>query len=92
MSWAIIWGEIWRIGLTLIALLAVLGLWAIVLPNLVPFATNFTPSMIEAEKARSARYARLHRMSVRIDVLFFVWLIVEGFFLVPYLFTHYGLR
>jgi hypothetical protein len=47
---------------------------------------------VEAEKARAARYKGLHRWSVRVDVLFFVWLVVEGFFLVPYLFTHYGLR
>ncbi len=92
MTLAILWGEVWRIGLTLIALLAVLGLWALVLPNLMPFVSNFTPSMVEAEKERSARYATLHKFSVRIDVVFFVWLIAEGFFLVPYLFTHYGLR
>ena len=92
MNLAIIWGEVWRIGLTLLALLAVLGLWALVLPNLAPFVTNFTPSMAQAESERAARYKWLHRVSVRIDVVFFIWLIAEGFFLVPYLFTHYGVH
>ncbi len=92
MSWAIIWGDVWRIGLTLIILLAVLGIWALILPNLQPFVSHFTPSMVEAEIERANRYARLHKISVQIDIVFFVWLVVEGAFLVPYLFTHYGLR
>jgi hypothetical protein len=88
----LLWGEVWRIGLTVLALLAILGVWALILPSLQPFVSTFTPSQVEAEKARAARYKGLHRWSVRVDVLFFVWLVVEGFFLVPYLFTHYGLR
>jgi hypothetical protein len=92
MTLELLWGEVWRIGLTLVVLLAILGVWALILPNLQPFVSHFTPSMVEVEKARAARYRRLHRWSVRVDVLFFGWLVVEGFFLVPYLFTHYGLR
>ena len=92
MNWTLIWGDVWRIGLTLIALLVILGIWALILPNLQPFVTNFTPSQVEAEIERASRFKRLHRWTVRIDVVFFVWLVVEGAFLVPYLFTHYGLR
>ena len=92
MSWAVIWGDVWRIGLTVIVLLVVLGIWALILPNLQPFVTNFTPSQVDAEIERASRYAQLHKISVQIDVLFFVWLVVEGAFLVPYLFAHYGLR
>ena len=92
MNWAVIWGDVWRIGLTLVALLAILAIWALILPNLQPFVTNFTPSQVEAEIERSSRFKLLHRWTVRIDVVFFVWLVVEGAFLVPYLFTHYGLR
>jgi hypothetical protein len=92
MSVAVIWGEIWRIGLTLLALLAILGIWALILPNLTPFASHFTPSQVEAEKERAGRYRRLHRITVRIDVVLFIWLVVEGALLVPWLFTRYGLR
>jgi hypothetical protein len=92
MNWAVIWGDVWRIGLTVIVLLVVLGVWALILPNLQPFVTHFTPSQVDAEIERASRYKLLHRWSVRIDVVFFIWLVVEGAFLVPYLFTHYGLR
>jgi hypothetical protein len=92
MNWALVWGETWRIGLTVLVLLAILGVWALILPNLQPFPSHFTPDMVAAEKARADRYRGLHAWSVRADVLFFVWLVLEGFFLVPYLFAHYGLR
>jgi hypothetical protein len=92
MTLELLWGEVWRIGLTLGILLAILAVWALMLPSLTPFPGTFTPSQVEAEKAREHRYRGLHKWSVRVDVLFFVWLVVEGFFLVPYLFTHYGLR
>jgi hypothetical protein len=92
MSLADMWGETWRVGLTLIGLLAVLGIWMLIIPNLTPFGGQYTPSQVEAEKQRASRYRRLHKFSVRIDVLFFIWLVVEGALLVPYLFLHYGLR
>jgi hypothetical protein len=92
MTGTIIWGEVWRIGLTVLILLSILGVWALILPALTPFPSTFTPTQVEAEKTRATRYRVLHKWSVRVDVLFFVWLVVEGFFLVPYLFTHYGLR
>jgi hypothetical protein len=93
MSLAGIWGEAWRVGLTLLMLAGVLGVWALVLPNLTPFGNRpFTPSQVEAEKERANRFRLLHKYTVRIDVIFFVWLVVEGALLVPYLFGHYGLR
>ena len=92
MSLGVLWNEVWRIGVSVLAMLALLSLWAAVLPNLTPVPTNFTPSMVQAEIRREERYKKLHRVSVRIDVVFFAWLVLEGFFLVPYLFTHYGLR
>ena len=64
----------------------------LIIPNLVPFGGTYTPAQVEAEKERVSRYKRLHKYSVRIDVIFFVWLVVEGALLVPYLFIHYGLR
>lgn len=88
-----LWGETWRIGLTLLMLAGVLGVWALIIPNLTPFGNRpYTPSQIEAEKERSSRFKTLHKYSVRIDVIFFVWLVVEGALLVPWLFGHYGLR
>jgi hypothetical protein len=93
MNPAAIWGDTWRIGLTVVGLLAVLGVWALIIPNLTPFGNRpFTPSQVEAEKERSNRYGRVQKFSVRIDVVFFVWLVVEGALLVPWLFGHYGLR
>ena len=88
-----LWGETWRIGLTLVTLLGVLGVWALIIPNLTPFGNRpFTPSQIEAEKERAGQFKTLHKYTVRIDVIFFVWLVVEGALLVPWLFGHYGLR
>jgi hypothetical protein len=87
-----LWGETWRVGLTVIGLLALVGFWALISPNLTPFGGTYTPAQIEAEKERASRYRTLHKYSVRIDIIFFVWLVVEGALLVPYLFIHYGLR
>jgi hypothetical protein len=93
MNLAAIWGDTWRIGLTLVMLLVVLGVWALIIPNLTPFGNRpFTPSQVDAEKKRANRFRMLHTYSVRIDVVFFVWLVVEGAVLVPWLFGHYGLR
>jgi|GEM_PF-6306915 len=93
MNLTAIWGDTWRIGLTVVGLLAVLGAWALIIPNLTPFGNRpFTPSQVEAEKERSNRYRGVQKFSVRIDVVFFVWLVVEGALLVPWLFGHYGLR
>lgn len=93
MSPAAIWGDAWRIGLTLLMLAGVLGVWALIIPNLTPFGNRpFTPAQVEAEKERAHRFRSLHKYSVRIDVIFFVWLVVEGALLVPWLFGHYGLR
>jgi hypothetical protein len=93
MSLSSIWGDTWRIGLTLLMLMGVLGVWALILPNLTPFGNRpFTPSQVDAEKERADRFRTLHKYSVRVDVIFFVWLVVEGIVLVPWLFGHYGLR
>jgi hypothetical protein len=92
MNLAAILADAWRIGLTLVLLLVLLGIWALILPNLTPFPSTFTPSQVEAEKERESRYRTLHKFSVRIDIVFFVWLVVEGALLVPWLFTKYGLR
>ncbi|GAA0608089.1 hypothetical protein GCM10009547_07550 [Sporichthya brevicatena] len=81
-----------RITATLGVLGLLLVLWALVLPNLTPWPSTFTPTQAEAERKRAERYARLHRSSLRVDIIFFVWLIVEGAVLVPVLFLKYGLQ
>lgn len=83
--------ETLRISATLGVLGVVLLVWALILPNLTPWPSTFTPSQAEAERKRAERYARLHRTSLRVDILFFVWLVVEGAFLVPWLFIKYGM-
>lgn len=84
-------GELWRVGLTLVALLALVGFWALVLPNLTPFAQTFTSAQAEAEKQRETRFRTIRKVSVGLDVLFFVWLVVEGALLVPWLLARYGI-
>jgi hypothetical protein len=80
-----------RIGATLGVLGAVLLVWALILPNLTPWPCTYTPTQAEAERKRAERYRRLHETSLRVDILFFVWLVVEGAFLVPWLFLKYGM-
>jgi hypothetical protein len=92
MSLGQFWAETWRLGLTIIALLGLVGIWALIIPNLTPFGGSYTPAQVEAEKERAHRYQRLHRITVRLDVLFFIWLVVEGAALIPWLFIRYGLR
>ncbi|WP_019873382.1 hypothetical protein [Sporichthya polymorpha] len=81
-----------RISATLAVLALVLLVWALILPNLTPFPVTFTPSQAEAERQRAARYERLHRTTLRVDIIFFVWLVVEGALLVPWLFLKYGMQ
>lgn len=81
-----------RITATLGVLGLLLVLWALILPNLTPWPSTFTPTQAEAERRRAERYARLHRSSLRIDIIFFVWLVVEGAVLVPVLFLKYGMQ
>jgi fatty acid desaturase len=83
--------ETLRIAATLGVLGAVLLVWALILPNLTPFPVTFTPTQAEAERKRAERYRRLHETSLRVDILFFVWLVVEGAFLVPWMFGKYGM-
>jgi hypothetical protein len=93
MNWAAVWGDTWRIGLTLLGMAALVGVWALILPHLSPFGNRpFTPSQVEEEARRSAPYKKLQNWSVRLDVFFFIYLVVEGAILVPYLFIVYGLR
>jgi hypothetical protein len=35
-------------------------------------------------------FATLHKWLIRVCVVFFVWLVVEGAALVPYLIAHFG--
>jgi hypothetical protein len=92
MNLGTVWAETWRLGLTVIALFSLVGIWALVLPNLTPFGGSYSPAQVEEEKERARRYVTLHKWSVRIDILFFVWLVVEGTALVPWLVAKYGLR
>jgi hypothetical protein len=93
MNWAVVWGDTWRIGLTLLAMGALVLIWALVLPNIAPFGNHsYTPSQVQDEIKRSAPYKKLQSWSVKIDIFFFVYLAVEGVILVPYLFIVYGLR
>jgi hypothetical protein len=92
MNLGTVWAETWRLGVSVIALLGLVGIWALILPNLTPFGGSYSPAQVEAEKERSHRYVGLHKWSVRIDVLFFVWLVVEGAALVPWLLIKYPLR
>lgn len=84
--------DVLRFAVTIVALVGILAFWYVLCSSLTPFPANFTPSQAEAEKRRSARYATLHKHSVRIDVIFFVWLVVEGAFLIPWMFMRYGLQ
>ncbi len=83
--------EILNLAITLAACAALLGFWYVAISNVTPFAHTYTPTEIEHEKERAVRYAGIRRFSVRMDLIFFVWLILEGIFLIPYLFIHYGM-
>ncbi|MDT7582491.1 MAG: hypothetical protein QOI50_336 [Pseudonocardiales bacterium] len=82
----------WRLGLTLLALLALAAFWYLLVSNLTPFESTFSDEQVTAEKERERRFSTLRRVTVGMDVLFFAWLVVEGAFLVPWLFIRYGIR
>jgi len=83
--------EVINIAVTLVACLGLLGFWYLAISNVTPFEHTYTPSEIEREKARAERYVGIRKFSVRMDLFFFIYLILEGVFLVPYLFLHYGM-
>lgn len=82
---------VWRVGVTVVALVGLAAFWYTVLSNLTPFSTTFSEADIQAEIARERRFRGLARTTVALDVLFFVWLVVEGAFLVPWMVARYGI-
>lgn len=84
--------DILRFAVTIVTLCGIVLFYYVLCSSITPFPANFTPSQAEEEKRRAARYATLHKHSVRIDVIFFVWLVVEGAFLIPWMFMRYGLQ
>jgi hypothetical protein len=84
------WADAARWIATLAILAALAVVWYQIVSNLTPFGGSFSPAEIEVEKKREVRYATLRKITVGLDILFFVWLVAEGALLVPYLFIHYG--
>jgi hypothetical protein len=82
---------VWRIGITVLALIGLAVFWYVVLSNITPFSTTFSDADVKLEIARERRYRNLARTTVALDVLFFVWLVVEGAFLVPWMVARYGI-
>lgn len=82
---------IWRVGVTVAALVGLAVFWYLVLSNLTPFSTTFSEADVKVEIARERRFKNLMKTSVALDVLFFVWLVVEGAFLVPWMVSRYGI-
>ncbi|HEY1973689.1 MAG TPA: hypothetical protein VGH89_37465 [Pseudonocardia sp.] len=82
---------VWRIGITVLALIGLAVFWYVVLSNITPFSTTFSDADVKLEIARERRYRNLARTTVALDVLFFVWLVVEGALLVPWMVARYGI-
>jgi hypothetical protein len=82
---------IWRVGITVAALIGLAVFWYVVLSNITPFSTTFSESDVKLEIARERRFRTLARTTVALDVLLFVWLVVEGAFLVPWMVARYGI-
>jgi hypothetical protein len=82
---------IWRVGITVAALVGLGAFWYVVLSNITPFSTTFSEADVKVEIARERRYRKLTKTSVALDVVFFVWLVVEGALLVPWMVSRYGI-
>jgi hypothetical protein len=82
---------IWRIGITVAALVGLGVFWYLVLSNLTPFSTTFSEADVKVEIARERRYKKLANTSVALDLVFFIWLVVEGALLVPWMVSRYGI-
>jgi hypothetical protein len=77
-----------------LATVAILGglawIWYQIVSNLTPFEGTLSEAQVAAEVDREVRYATLRKVTVGLDVFFFIFIVIEGAALPAYLFIHYG--
>jgi hypothetical protein len=83
-------GDTWRLIVSVAILVAIAAFWYRIVSRLTPFGGGTMDPALEA--AREAKYERLRRVTVRLDVMFFIWLVVEGAIVVPWMMIKYGLQ
>jgi hypothetical protein len=83
-------GDTWRIGVTLLALLALAVFWYLVVSNITPFPAPKGHVKSDGPPLPN-KYPRIQRVTVICDVVLFVWIVVEGAIVIPIMFTKYGL-
>jgi hypothetical protein len=79
-------GDTWRLAVSLLVLLVLAVLWYFVVSNITPFAGK--PESSEGKWP----FRRLQRVTVICDVILFVWIVLEGALLIPYMLIRYGLH
>jgi hypothetical protein len=84
-------GDTWRLGLTLVVLLVIGVFWYLLVSNITPF-----PGTSGGEKRTSPKlppkYPRIQRVTVICDVVLFVWIVVEGAVVIPFMLVKFGLH
>jgi hypothetical protein len=83
-------GDLWRTTVTLLALGILGGFWYLVVSNITPFPA--AGKKMEGEPPSPNKYPRIQRVAVAWDVILFIWIVLEGAVLIPYLFIRYGLH
>jgi hypothetical protein len=82
----------WRFGSTLLILAALSVFWFVVCSRITPFPGTKHEPLPEDAPDPPERYPALRRFTVTADLVLFVWIVLEGFFLIPFLFIKYGLH
>lgn len=89
-----LWNETWRWGSSILILTALSVFWWFVVTRITPFpGTERGPGPFpDDDEEPVERYPRLRSFTVKADVFLFVYIVLEGFFVIPFLFIKYGMH
>jgi hypothetical protein len=95
MTVATVLGDTWRFGVTLLVLGIVTVFWYFVVSRLTPFPGTTggdDHGGASKEEEEEERYPRIRKFTVASDIVLFVWIVLEGAIVIPFMFIKYGMH
>jgi hypothetical protein len=80
-----------RFAVSIAALAALTAVWYVVVTRVTPFPGTSGPRDPDRPPGEE-RYPRLQRFTIRADVILFIWVVVEGMIVIPFMLIKYGLH
>ena len=80
-----------RFAVSIAALAVLTAVWYLVVSRVTPFPGTSGPSDPN-RPSEGERYPRLQRFTITADVILFIWVVVEGMIVIPFMLIKYGLH